>query len=226
VSVEADRLHVLVARIDSIAVPMEHDWLHESERTRLDALKAPKRRQQYLAGHWLARDLLARTYGGGASDWGLRERRDRPPAVHAPIDIASTGPASIQLGLAHSRDWLAIAVGRQAFGIDIEQRGRQLTRAALEPVLLNPDEPADSLDDDDLLARWVMKEAWIKREQGSALPDQLRQLRVQRDDAGDVRVFRCDHYHLALAGGAATAFVGAEQPPLAAVWRVQDQDGC
>ncbi len=221
--VEDDRLHVMVARIDSIAVPVEHDWLHESERVRLAALKAPKRRQQYLAGHWLARDLLAQTYGGG--DWCLLERRDRPPAVQALDLVESAAKQPIQLGLAHSGDWLAVAAGRHSFGIDIEQRGRQLTRAAFEPVLLEPDESAAAIDDDELLARWTAKEAWIKREQGSAMPDRLRRLRLFRDESGAVQTYCADDYLLAVACTVATAFVGSEKPSPSGAWRIIDSAG-
>lgn len=217
---EDDCLHVEVARLDAIGVPPDAgDWLHASERDRLADLRAPLRRQQYLAGHWLARDLLARVHGGIAMDWSLLERRDRAPEVKPPASLAAGEQDPIQLGLAHSGDWIAAAVGRHAFGIDIEQRGRRLARAALAPLLLHPDELADGVDDDTLLARWVAKEAWIKRGQGSALPEQLRVLRLHPDPGGALRLYRAPAFHLAAATPAPVRYVGTAVLDDAGAWR-------
>lgn len=219
---EADTLHVVTARIDAIALPTRSDdWLHASERERLAALKAPSRRRQYLAGHWLGRELLARTRGGDASEWALEERRNRPPAVRAPsLHVAATQPP-IQLGLAHSGDWIAAAVSRQPFGIDLEQRGRTLPRDTFLPLLLNPGEPDDPIDDEALLARWVAKEAWIKREQASAMPEQLRALRLHPDPDGPLHSFETDAFHLAIAMPKLTLSASSELQLASRRWRVE-----
>jgi len=224
VNPEDDCLHLEVARLDAIGVPPDPgDWLHASERDRLADLRAPLRRQQYLAGHWLARDLLARVHGGIALDWSLLERRDRAPEVNPPTARDSAAQDPIRLGLAHSGDWIAAAVGRHAFGIDIEQRGRRLARAALAPLLLHSDESVDRIDDDALLARWVLKEAWIKRGQGSALPEQLRALRLQANSGGGLRLFRARAFHLAAATSAPLRYLSAEVLEDAGAWRVDDE---
>ncbi len=218
---EADALHVVTARIDAIAVPTHgDDWLHASERERFAALKAPARRRQYLAGHWLARELLARTHGGDASDWALEERRDRPPAVRPPSLHAAATQPPIQLGLAHSGDWIAAAFSRQPFGIDLEQRGRKLSRDTFLPLLLNPGEPDDPIDDEALLARWVAKEAWIKREQASAMPEQLRALRLHPDPDGPLHSFETEAFHLAIAMPGLTLSTGGALPNALRRWRV------
>jgi 4'-phosphopantetheinyl transferase len=222
VSAELDTLHVELARLDGVPLPTDLEWLHASEHQRLAGLKAAARRAQYLAGHWLARRLLATVYGGEARDWQLRERRDRAPAVIAPADSETACSERIELGLAHSGDWLVAAVGRQRFGVDLEQRGRGLPREAFTSLLLNADEVSDGIDDEALLLRWVVKEAWIKREQGSALPARLRALALHAHPAGEVRSYRHHELLLGVASAQQMQFLGATQPSAAGAWRVVD----
>jgi phosphopantetheinyl transferase len=219
---EPQSLRVALSRLDALAPPADEGWLHASEVDRLNTLQAPPRRRQYLAGHWLARSLLAAAYGGDPQRWRLLERRDQSPAVQIPAEVTAPAGEAIRLGIAHSGAWLAAAVGQHRFGIDIEQRGRTLTRAALEPLLLNPDQPRGQLADDALLARWVAKEAWIKRDQGAALPERLRQLHLSDDPEGVLRAFRSPDYLLALATPFAVSFIGPEHPAPAGGWRVRD----
>lgn len=196
---EQDVLNVEVIHLAALALPDDDSWLHAGERERLARLSAPSRRAQYLAGHWLARRLLADSYGADARDWQLVERRDQAPQVLAPTSSETACSTPVQLGLAHSGHWIAAAVGRHRFGIDLEQRGRTLPRSAFEPLLLNSDEPSGGLDDEALLARWVAKEAWIKRDQGSALPDRLRAIQLLPDEHGDIQLFANEQVLLALA---------------------------
>jgi len=223
VEADPDILHVEVARLDGLRLPDDLAWLHASEQQRLAGLKAAGRRAQYLAGHWLARRLLATVYGGGTRDWSLRERRDQAPQVIVPAgsEAACSGP--ITLGLAHSGDWLVAAVGRQRFGIDLEQRGRVLPRAAFAPLLLNADESPDSLDDEALLRRWVIKEAWIKRDQGSALPAQLRALTVHPDPAGEVMTLQHPDMLLGIAGASRPRLHGVVTFAERTHWRVVER---
>jgi phosphopantetheinyl transferase len=221
---EPESLRVSLSQLDALAWPAVEDWLHPGEAQRLQSLQALRRRHQYLAGHWLARCLLAKAYGGEPQDWRLIERRDQAPAVQPPDGRRAAAAAPIQLGLAHSGGWLAAAVGQHRFGLDIEQRGRSLTRAAFEPLLLNPDQLGARFGDDALLARWVAKEAWIKREQGAALPSRLRQLHLFEDPAGVIRAFRGPDYLLALATPHAARFLGTEQPAVDGGWRVLDRN--
>ena len=222
---EADSLHVEVARLDSVPLPTDLDWLHASEHQRLAGLKAASRRAQYLAGHWLARRLLATVYGGGTREWQLRERRDQAPQIIVPHGSEAACSGAITLGLAHSGDWLVAAVGRQRFGIDLEQRGRILPRTAFAPLLLNADEATDDIDDEALLLRWVVKEAWIKRDQGSALPARLRALALHAHPTGEVLTYRHPELLLAVANGQRVAFHGAMTPSAADTWRVVEGVG-
>ncbi|MGH8029059.1 MAG: 4'-phosphopantetheinyl transferase family protein [Arenimonas sp.] len=186
---------VEVARIaDVLAVAMQPhaQWLSDSERARLETLRHPERHAQYLAGHWLARLVLARGHGGVPMQWRLLERKDKPPAVH--------GHEALRISISHAGDWVAAAVADAPIGIDLELRSRVLD-AALLPLLRNADEAAGALDADAMLGRWVAKEAWIKRGAGSALPGRLEQLRLHPADnaPADVRLESHAEFHFAVA---------------------------
>lgn len=181
-------------------VPSTLAWLSASERARVDTLRHAGRRDHYLAGHWLARVLLARVFGGPVSAWSLNERRSLPPRVAGHEDTHF-------VSLSHSGEWVAAAVADARVGIDIEQRGRVLD-ASIAPLLLEPDESPGPVDADVLLQRWVAKEAALKRMGAAALPAQLahtRLLPVASPDRADVRLVRSDAFHVGLALAAGIA---------------------
>ena len=70
-----------------------------------------------------------------------------------------------------------------------------------------PDEAPDSLDLDQLLQRWVAKEAWVKRHHGSALPEQLAELKLLPAEAGtaNVQLHSTAAFHLAITARAMPA---------------------
>jgi 4'-phosphopantetheinyl transferase len=191
-----------IARIASVCadVPEQYaSWMSESEQARLADIRFAGRRSQYLTGHWLARVLLARAFGGTPASWRLRERRSLPPEVAGHDE-------SIRVSISHTRDWIAAAVATVAVGIDLEQRPRALD-PSIESLLRNDDEIPGSLDPDALLRRWVAKEAWIKRNTESALPARLKRLHVRsvaREHA-DVCIdsHAAFHFGLAIAPGCA-----------------------
>jgi len=181
---------VEVVRVAEALVDAPTEWLSESEAERVAALRHAGRRAQYLAGHWLARVLLARAFGGVPMQWRLRERKGRPPEVQGHDD-------ALRVSISHAGDWVAVAVADAPVGIDIEVRSRVLDDA-IEPLVRELDEAPGSLDGDTRLRRWVAKEAWIKRDHGSALPARLQALRL--GPGADVDTWTHAEFHLALAG--------------------------
>ena len=185
---------VVVRRIDAVltTAPATLDWMSPGEQARAARLRAAARHAQFLAGHWLLRQLLADAFGGDARDYALIERDNLPPAVEG---------SSLRVSLSHGGGWIAAAWAAAPIGIDLEPRESRAALGRLQHLLLNADEPTDSLDNDALLQRWVLKEALIKRDHGNALPDQLTALQLRPAAVGDasVELISTDAWHLALA---------------------------
>jgi 4'-phosphopantetheinyl transferase len=183
------RTHAVLARCPDLAGA----WLSDSECQRLARLRVEPRRQQYLAGHWLLRELLPANVGEPAARWSLRDRKGLPPEVLG-------GDPALRASISHAGDWIAAAVANVDVGVDLEQRPRELD-GRLEVLLLNPAEAPGSIDSDRLLQRWVAKEAWLKSRSESALPARLQQLRLHpcAPPHANVRLREHAAFHLALA---------------------------
>ena len=216
-------LQLQVARIAEVLprLPAETSaWLSPSELERLAGLRVPARRDQYLAGHWLAREQLSELAGGVATGWQLQERRSLPPAA--------IGHEALHLSLSHSGDWIAAAVADAAIGIDLEQRRPREALHRFEELLLAEGETPGTLDNDALLQRWVAKEAWIKREHGSALPEHLAAIRLHHAEptTADIRLWSGADFHLALATRAAPTWqIHVPEVMAASGWRVGRSGG-
>lgn len=171
-------------------------WLSASERPRHAALRVAQRAQQYLAGHWLAREGLAALHGGQPEDWRLRERRSQAP-LPEPADCCS------RLSIAHSGDWVAVAVALQPIGVDIEERRPRPALLGLASLLRTEGDPAVP-EADTLLERWVLKEAFVKRHGLSALPELLSRIALRRSaaPAAALRLWSTKDFHLALCAEA------------------------
>lgn len=187
---------VEIARTEEVLarMPGPHSmWLSDSERARVATLKINARREHFLAGHWLVRELLSRAFGETPIYWSLQERKSMAPKV-------IHGDQEIEISISHSGDWIAAAVANVAIGIDLEQRPRLLD-ASIEALLLNTGEMSGSLDNDTLLQRWVAKEAWIKARAGTALPTQLKNLQLNPAslERAEVQIHNHEKFHFALA---------------------------
>lgn len=183
-----------VARVADVlaqAPPGAETWLSASEYARLQRLRVSARRDHYLAGHWLLRQLLATHCGGAPEAWSLRERDGLPPQIDG---------SALNASLSHSGDWIAAALSPSAIGIDLEQRGPRPALERFPELLLADDDVPGTLDNDALLQRWVVKEALIKRDHGNALPEQLAALRIRRSaGAADVELLSSADFHLGVA---------------------------
>lgn len=216
-------MRLRVARIAEVIARAPVDaatWLSPSERERGAQLQVPARRDQFLSGRWLTRELLAEHAGGHAIDWTLQERRSLPPAV--------VGPAFMPLlSLSHSGDWIAVAIADRPIGIDLEQRRPREALHRFESLLRATDDVEGELDTDTLLQRWVTKEAWIKRDHGSALPERLAAVFLQRavGNEADVQLLSTAAFHLGIATTAVPWNLDLPEPVRACEgWRVRDLD--
>jgi 4'-phosphopantetheinyl transferase len=165
-----DGVHVQVASVADLVggAPPPASWMTADESRRLDALRAPSRAAQFVAGRWLARQLLSRHLGCCWRQWALTAPEDGPPVANGP------GPAS--LSISHSGDHVACAVSAgAAIGIDIEsvvpRNGLGALILAVSSAAERAALPALQGDDEAALREaffilWTAKEAWLKRNGG------------------------------------------------------------
>lgn len=139
------------------------DWLSQAEQASLSAMTAARRRAQFIAGRWLARQCLAVRAGGRWQDYALSAPDDGAPQL-----LAAPASGSWYFSLSHSGDWLACAVSQQPVGVDVECSDRTRDFPALnewmhEPQVLQ-DMPADPGEQQAwFYAQWTLKEAWFKQ---------------------------------------------------------------
>jgi 4'-phosphopantetheinyl transferase len=111
------------------------DWLVPAETQRLQAIQASLRRRQYVAGHWLVRELAARLFGGAPEQWRWDDLSGpRPQLLRDGVRAWAT--------LSHSGEHLAAAVAPQPIGLDLERPHRRRDVMALAQHMFAPDEVA------------------------------------------------------------------------------------
>lgn len=143
--------------------PEGQSWLGEEERDRVQGFTHPGRRDQYLAGHWLARCLLSAVEGGNPLTWSLRRSESG-----APLAYQGGRRSSLHVSLSHTGHHVACAVAGAAVGIDIEQPRRERDYLALAGSLYDPDFQSDLRICDDIqrratfFRRWTLDEARAK----------------------------------------------------------------
>lgn len=194
----ADFAQIAVARVATVLAQLpsaESTWLSVSEQARLARLKVVERRQHYLAGHWLLRQHLAQHCAAQPEAWQLIERENLPPAI---------ADSALQCALSHSREWVACAISYGAIGIDLETRRARPGLRRFASLLRAVDDTPELADEDVLLQRWVLKEALIKRDHGSALPEQLAAIQLIRSQHEDpsrtgAKLLSTQAFHLAIA---------------------------
>lgn len=143
-------------------------WMSASEQARRDAIAHARRRDQFVAGRFGLRCLLAAALGGQPADWLLDARLDAAPSV-------ASGSSRFQgtLSLAHSGDLVLCAMAQGRLGVDLERGDRLLhdpeawlqfacTAAERRDCLAQPGPLR-------MLMHWTAKEAFGKA-RGTGLP--------------------------------------------------------
>jgi 4'-phosphopantetheinyl transferase len=175
-------------------------WLTAAERSRLQAIQAPLRRRQYLAGHWLARMLAAAAFGGEPGQWAFDIDADPRPRL-------SRAGIVVWASLSHSGDCVAAAVAEQPVGLDLEIPRRPRDLVALANYLFSPHEavhvaaaPDDGARAGIFYTYWTLKEARGKRGGEGLQPSQARRVSAVSCEAGEA-----DAMHWCLPSGGALA---------------------
>lgn len=207
------RLQLLrIADVVAQAAAHADPWLTEAERLRLGAMRAPARRDSFIAGHWQARQLAAQQLGIAWQRITLHAHADGRPQL-----CVDGGDAALHVSISHSGDWLALAVAEAAVGVDIELPRSSRDWGALAKFVCSPDElaylqqqPAE-LKQAAFHQLWTLKEAHGKRSGEGLQPKQAQLLTAQPTDAenADATTWLFAHGALAVCG------------PAASQWRVE-----
>ncbi|KFL37856.1 4'-phosphopantetheinyl transferase family protein [Arenimonas donghaensis] len=176
--------------IESLAI-VGLDWLVDDERERLGKITAPLRRRQYLAGHWLVRDLAARIRGGTAADWQLASDDRGQPALRR-------RNTRLSASISHSGGFVAVAVANQPVGLDLEFPGRPRDLEALAAFTFSPEEcraleasPAERRVWQ-FLSTWSLKEAFGKRSGEGLQPSRARRMLAREADPASAEAWLWD----------------------------------
>ena len=204
------RVQLHVAAIDKLAAAAMAGglgWLTEVEAGRLQAMRAQARRDSFLAGHWQARKLVARWLGVRSARISLASFADGRPLVCLDDD-----PVPLSLSLSHSGDWLAVALGEVAVGVDVELPRRLRDIDALAGFMFSRSDQqrlqaADAGERERVfLELWALNEARVKRTGEGLHPRASRELGVRPCDTAGAQVltwrFRSGALALALTPGA------------------------
>jgi len=103
-------------------------WLSDGERSRVDAMGSRARRDQFIAGHWLARCHAADVVGGEPKHWHLTAVDDGGLSL---CSAKVAEGARLHASLSHSGLWLAAAIAPFPVGVDVECARNDRNIAAL-----------------------------------------------------------------------------------------------
>ncbi|HEX7889583.1 MAG TPA: 4'-phosphopantetheinyl transferase superfamily protein [Ramlibacter sp.] len=213
-------MSALVACARSAAcLPQGCGWLSGEEAARLAAITATQRREQFLAARWLARGLLAQAAGGEPQDWSLTAGEAVKPTV--------IGHPEWHVAIAHSGEWVACAVAREAIGIDLEAPARRRDIEGLVRLCCTEREQQlfaglDASAQEALFHElWTVKESWLKRRGEWVAPARLVRVEGQPGEPGEVRTWLGESWVLALCGGQDVRWLGELPLPLR-TWQVRD----
>lgn len=180
---------VILAQAESLQPPAEASAsLSPAEQARLDRISAPRRRAEFINGHWLLRILLAHHLGGRPGDFVLQQGEAAAPHLPARPDL--------RLGLSHSQGWLAAALlsasPDQKIGVDIELERPRKNLQALARYSFGEAWP-DAQGNHMLPAffrRWTQCEALVKGSQHSLGTWLLRNVRFEpaSPEAGELHI--------------------------------------
>ena len=210
------KARVQLARVDAIATGAL-DWLTRDERRRFDEMASIERRDAFVAGHRLARDLGARWHAVAPARISVHRHDDGRPCLH--LDDA---PSPFSISLSHSGDWILAGIATVPIGVDVEvpRRPRNIDRLARHAFAPEDVDRLLALPTAERLGAfhelWALQEARGKRTGEGFLPGHSRRIRVFTAEREVAEAFS---WRLGEGGAVAIALQGAPAPEL-------DDDGC
>lgn len=204
------------------------DWLSTEERQRLEEMRSDRRKEQFLAGHWLARCLAAHVLGGEPLQWTLCQHASGAPYLRAPRGIDASKHS---ISVSHCADRVAVAMACFPVGVDMQtHKARNFLGLA---ALVFPAELQDELAGLDaalrercFYQRWSIKEAVYKRA-GSGPWPKTEAVASPIDfaaDGADVLAWQFNGFSLALAGSTGMTTQANVVLPAASYWCTDGRD--
>lgn len=132
----------------------------QQEALRAEAIVSTARREQFLAGRWLAKKMLVQSCGGAPESWQIDADGSAKPGVIG---------HDLQLSISHSGPYVACCIADHAVGIDIEGFGHERPVVDLATLACSAREQSAlrSLQGDALnqsfFQLWTCKEARLKQ---------------------------------------------------------------
>lgn len=203
-------------------------WLTAGEGLRLQGIVAALRRRQYLAGHWLLREMAGDALGGAPADWRFETDADpRPRLRHA-------DGRGLWASLSHSGEHLAAAIASAPVGLDLERPRKPRDYVAIARFLFSQEEADQVAAIAEGTARervfhlfWALKEARGKRGGEGLQPSQARRVTARAADPFDAEAWHWDLDDggcLALAAWPGVAIASLPATPPDSAWRYLGAD--
>lgn len=220
-------VHLSVGCVSELAQASQQQglgWLGTEEQARLARISVSSRRDQFIAGRWLARKVLAAVHGSEPGAWVLSAPDTGPPTVRGP----ATGP--VYLSISHSGDEVACAVAASPVGVDLEVPRKARDVLALAEAVCSPAE-RERLHTAEPACReavfhecWTLKEAWLKSRGEDMSPRRLAQIDTVPASVGaQARLWHGDGMTLALVARPelAVEWIGVSLTP-PSWWAIRD----
>nr|WP_295777191.1 4'-phosphopantetheinyl transferase superfamily protein [Rhodoferax sp.] len=156
-----------------------------AEKIRLQAIASLNRREQFLAGRWLAKNMLAEAQGGSPSDWCISADGHAKPIVVG---------HDLQLSISHSGPFLACCIADHAAGIDVERFDQARPVGDMATLVCSgPEQSALRALQGDALTQqfyklWTCKEARLKQLGSPFDMDALRAIQTEPTEEVDAHV--------------------------------------
>lgn len=167
--------HVEESDLKKASIPTP-SWLSFSETTRLAQINSPKRKAHFLKSRELLRHALSHNFSNPETFWDIQERPLLPPLV-------KNLPPDLRFSLSHSHNWVALVLGTQNSGVDIEKKSQRNFKQSAK-IFMSERELIDyqrNPSADNFYRKWCLKEAFYK-----AFPEQQDKLSIQNIDTNEI----------------------------------------
>ena len=179
-------------------------WLSDSELARFQSITSSSRKQQFLAGHFLARKMASHVFRNLPQAWTYYLDAENLRRLKCNKD----SQPELYVSISHSGDWIAVAISHAPIGIDIETFSKQRDFIAIASHVFSAAEicylkscNAEELKQNFYLY-WTLKESAAKQ-YGAGLKFEISRIQspalVSEGEQANMQSWQCPDYVIALA---------------------------